>query len=159
MPQVTAEAVRMNRLPLTLENQTVPVSSVVFQGLLSEQLSQIVEDDLRHDHDAGAVILGVAFQHALPHHSAAGMLNFHLIAAVQVTPPQGTQLAAAQTCGEGHQIEYTIEQRLLQKALQELLHFPLLGNTLLYLFHPDFFHPVGGIIEQDVIFRGVLQHR
>lgn len=43
MPQVTAEAVGMNRFSLALENQPIPVGPVVFQGLLSEQLSQIVE--------------------------------------------------------------------------------------------------------------------
>ena len=62
LPQVTAEAVGMNRFSLALENQPIPVGPVVFKGLLSEQFSQLVEDDLGHDHDAGAVVLGVALR-------------------------------------------------------------------------------------------------
>lgn len=130
-PQMVTESIGVYWLAFSLENQPVPVGPVVFQGLLSEQFSQIVEDDLRHDHDAGAVVLGVTFQYALPYHSAAGMLDLHLIPAVQITPPQGTQLAAAQASGEGHQVVHPIKQRLLQNALQELLHLPLLGNALL----------------------------
>ena len=45
-PQMVTESIGVYRLAISLENQPVPVGSVVFQGLLSEQLSQIVEDDL-----------------------------------------------------------------------------------------------------------------
>ncbi len=61
--------------------------------------------------------------------------------------------------GEQYEREAERADRNLQNALQELSHLPLLGNALLRFFHPDFFNPMGRIIEQDVIFRCVLQHR
>src|SRR5699024_4736770 len=106
-----AESIGVYRLAFSLEDQPVPVGPVVFKGLLSEQLSQLIEDDLRHDHDAGAVVLGVTFQYALPYHRAAGVLDLHLIPAVQITPPKGTQLAASQAGREGHQVVHPIKKR------------------------------------------------
>ena len=55
-PQMVAESIGVYRLAFSLEDQPVPVGPVVFKGLLSEQFSQLIEDDLRHDHDAGAVV-------------------------------------------------------------------------------------------------------
>jgi len=76
-------------------------------------------------------------------------LDLHLIPAVQITPPKGTQLAASQAGGEGHQVVHPIKKRLLQNTLQELSHLPLLGNALLRLFHPDFLRRGESIRDEE----------
>ena len=85
------------------------------------------------------------------------MLDQQLVPAVQILPPQSTQLPAAQAGGQRQQVIHPVKQWFLQDALQQLLHFPRLRDALGCAFHPQFVHAVSRVVQQDVVFYRILQ--
>ena len=112
----------------------------------------------RDHHSTGTVVFGTAFHNSLSQHRTAGMLHRHNPATVKIVPAQGTQFASSHPGGNGGQIKHPVEQRLLQNALHQLTHLEFGGDALHLLFHPNTPHPMGGIVEQNVVSLRVLQY-
>ena len=87
----------MNRAVCCAENIAVPVRQNSVYDLFPVQFSQQVENHERQHHNAGTMVLCIAFYDSLTHYHAARMTHRDDLIFVQIIPAKRAYLTASQS--------------------------------------------------------------